>query len=143
MQTNFDSTTLARETELIAAARLGETSGLVEYLYTEFLPVPARKLARMFRESCGAVLDVDDLIQAGAEQLLRRLDAALTVARCPIGFLKHAAQFAMLDYCQDTRSSIRVPARSQRNGKRGPEVLSLDAPLVDGEDLTLLDLLAS
>lgn len=117
----------------------GVQSDLIEYVYSR-LPERARKLARMFRETCGAALDSEDIVQAGIEYALCRLDKALQ-AVSPAGYLLHAAQFAMLNYCKEQQSSIRVPARSQWNGKRVPQVLSLDAPLIAGEDMTLLDLI--
>src|SRR5262245_52210232 len=106
-------------------------SELIEYVYTEELPGRAHRLARMFRESCGAVLDVEDIIQAGAVHLMHRQEQALQ-ARNPVAYLIHAARFAMLEYCQEQRCAIRVPATSQRKyGARVPNMLSLDAPLVE------------
>lgn len=113
---------------------------LIEYVYT-LLPARARRLARMFRETCGAVLDSEDITQAGIECAMRRLDKALLAVN-PAGYLLHVAQFGMLHYCQEQRAPIRVPHVSQWRGRRVPVVLSLDAPLVEGEEMTLLDQLA-
>jgi hypothetical protein len=141
MKTISQFNTAPQQAQLVAAARLGETSGLIEHIYVEFLPGRAWKLARMFRDTCGACLDAEDIIQAGAEYMLYRLDNALQAVN-PIGYLLHAAQFAMLHYCQEQRSSIRVPHTSQHRGVAVPTVVSLDAPLPGCEDLTLLDLVA-
>src|SRR6266849_968784 len=140
MQTYSHSTLACREAQLIESARCGATDELVEYVYDR-LPARARKLAAMFLETCGARLDVDDVRQAGAEMVLRRLGKALGADK-PVAYLLHAAQFAMLAYCKEQRSPIRVPCSTQcHTGVRPPMVLSLDAPLVAGEDLTLLDLI--
>ena len=136
------STTSVDETELVVAARAGETIGLVEYIYCERLRAVAGRLVRQFRESYGARLDVDDVQQVGIEYVLRALARALEPSvQKPIGWLLHMARLRMLDYCEEQRCPIRVPASSQRCGKRVPLVASLDAPLVAGEDMTLLDLL--
>jgi hypothetical protein len=137
------------ETELVIVARAGETAGLVEYIYCEQLRTRAARLVQTFRDTCGVHLDVDDVQQTGIEYVLRALKRAEVLGRAnPIGSLLRGAWLAMQDYCSEQRCSIRVPARSQRKyvergqGRRVPTVASLDAPLVVGEDVTLLDLLA-
>jgi len=94
----------------------------------------------MFRETCGACLDVEDIRQAGIEYVLRRLDQAVLAAN-PVGFLLHAAHYAMLHYCQEQRGPIRVPHIAQWRGARVPLVASLDAPLAGTDGLTLGDVL--
>jgi DNA-directed RNA polymerase specialized sigma24 family protein len=142
MQTIYDSITSVTEAKLVAAARDGETSGLVEYLYLHCLPAQATRLVKGFRDAYGARLDVDDVVQVGIEGVLRSLDRALSGAN-PVAWLRRAAQFRMLDYCEEARSLIRVPACSQRHGRgHVPYVASLDAPLAGTDDLTLLDLIA-
>lgn len=141
MQTCADSTLFTREAQLIEAARRGEASGLVEYLYLEVLPWRARKLARLFRETCGAALDTEDIQQTGAECALRSLGRALRMQN-PLSFLVHAAQHAMLHYCQEQRGPIRVPHVSQWRGALVPAVRSLDAVIPGTDELTLAEVLA-
>lgn len=140
MQTISQSNIALHRAQLIEAARRGEATGLVEYVYS-CLPGQAVKLTLMFRETCGARLEVEDLIQAGIEYVLRRLDRALQATN-PVGYLIHAAKYAMLHYCQEQRGPIRVPCTSQWRGEEVPVVVSLDAPLNGYEDLALLDVLS-
>jgi hypothetical protein len=141
-QEDIPPAVLAREAPLIAAARAGATSGLIEYIYRELLPGMARNLARGFRELYGACLDGEDIVQAGIEQVLRYQGRALQQEN-PVGYLLLAAQSGMLNYCQEQRCVIRVPREQQRSGVTVPKVLSLDAPLGEESDLTLLDLIPS
>ncbi len=141
MKTISHSTRFTLEAQLVEAARLGDTSSLVEYIYTDLLRPPAAKLVRMFGETGVVGLDIDDVVQTGAEYILYRLDKALNALN-PVAFLVHAARFAMLHYCQEQRSLIRVSCVQQWRGVTVPQVESLDAPLNRCEDLTLLDLLA-
>lgn len=133
----------AHQAQLIAAARQGETSGLIEHLYIDFLPARAHKLAHMFRDCSSSAPDVEDIIQVGALALVGCLETALSKGSNPVGYLMQTAQVRMLDFCKEQGSPIRVPAGSQRSGKRGPMVLSLDAALRGCEDLTLLDVIAA
>jgi len=138
------------ETELVIQARAGETIGLVEYIYCERIRAMAGRLVRQFKDSYGVRLDIEDVMQVGIEHVLRGLERALAPdVRIPIGWLLRIARLRMMDYCEEQRCPIRVPARSQRlskeqgRGRRVPTVASLDAPLVRGEDATLLDVLAA
>jgi len=141
MQPLADSPRFTQEAQLIEEARSGEASGLVEYLYLDILPWRARKLARLFRETCGATLDAEDIQQAGVECALRSLGRALLMQN-PLSFLIHAAQLAMLHYCQEQRGPIRVPHVSQWRGARVPTVKSLDAVIPGTDELTLAEILA-
>ena|SRR6266498_3185725 len=156
MQTTAYSNTSATsmdETELVIQARAGETIGLVEYIYCERIRMMAARLVRQFGDTYGTRLEVDDVQQVGIEHVLRSLDKALAPdVRIPIGWLLHVARLRMLDYCEEQRCPIRVPARMQRPYSSGgrkypavrvPRVVSLDAPLVAGEDGTLLDVLVA
>jgi hypothetical protein len=142
MQTFSQNSTVRNQAQLIEAARLGETSGLVEYIFVELLPGRAVRLVNGFRDTYGAHLDAEDVAMAGIDRVLRSVDKALVQASNPIGWLLWSAQLEMLHYCQEQRSSIRVPNRTQ-SARCGlvPNVLSLDAPLNGCEDTTLLDLL--
>ncbi|MGH2478051.1 MAG: hypothetical protein ACRDHW_00130 [Ktedonobacteraceae bacterium] len=142
MQTISQNSTVRSQAQLIEAARLGETSGLVEYIFVELLPGRAVRLVKNFRDTYGAYLDAEDVAMAGIERVLRSMDKAMVQASNPIGWLLWSAQLEMLHYCQEQRSPIRVSASSQyHQGAVVPVVKSLDAPLIDGEEVTLLDLL--
>jgi DNA-directed RNA polymerase specialized sigma24 family protein len=138
--TNLDCITRSGECELVDQARAGETSGLVEYIY-RLLQARAVHLVRGFRAVYGVSLDTDDLAQEGIVRVLRSLGGALATDH-PIARLLTAAQFRMLDYCEENRTAIRVPACMQRRGAVVPMVDSLDASIVGTDDLTLLDLVA-
>jgi hypothetical protein len=143
MQTKPDSNTLPDESQLIAAARAGESSGLVVYLYERCLMGRALRLVAGFRSAYGVRLDAEDVALVGVEQVLRKMEKALAEAMNPIAWLVHAAQMKMLAYCKEQRSVIRVPSSSQWYGKPVPYVASLDAPLAAGSDCSLLDVLSS
>jgi DNA-directed RNA polymerase specialized sigma24 family protein len=145
MQTTTYSNTSVDEMALVIQAREGETIGLVEYIYCERLKAMAWRLVRMFQDTCGAQLDVEDVTQVGIEYVLRSLRKALELeTRTPIGYLLWVAKRKMLDYCKEQHCPIRVPAASQYQlGKRVPWVDSLDAPLVAGGEETLADVLAA
>jgi DNA-directed RNA polymerase specialized sigma24 family protein len=125
------------EAQLVEAARAGDASALIEHLYG-LLRTWARKLALSYPAS---LLDAEDLLQVGAEKIVRALDAALTKADNPCAWLMHVAQVQMLRECREN-SAIRVPYTALRQGRKAPTVVSLDAPLPGCEDLTLLDLVA-
>jgi len=144
------SNTAMDENQLVIQARAGETAGLAEYIYCEQLRTRAARLVQVFQDTCGVYLDVDDVRQTGIEYVLRALQKAAVLGRPnPIGSLLRGAWLAMQDYCEEQRCVIRVPARSQRKykqlgkGRQVPTVASLDAPLVAGSDVTLLDVLAA
>lgn len=141
MKTFSQSTVFQGETQLLEAARAGDGSGLVEYIFVELLPGRAVRLVNGFRDAYGAHLDAEDVVMAGIERVLRDLDKALAVAANPVAWLLKAAQMEMLHFCQETRSPIRVGQVAQWRGHKVPQVMSLDAPLNGCEDLTLLDVL--
>jgi DNA-directed RNA polymerase specialized sigma24 family protein len=143
MKTKDYSNTSACEAQLITAARAGETSGLVEYLYEHCLMGQALRLVNGFRSAYGVYLDAEDVTMEAMVYILRNLDKALSEAVNPVAWLLRVAKLRMLDYCKEQRGLVRVPARMQSKGVAVPAVLSLDAPLIDGEEFTLLDLLAS
>lgn len=142
MKTILDST-IAVGQRLVTAARAGDGAALIEYLYTGPLKFQAIGLVARFRANSGAILDAEDVAMVGVEFVLINLEQALTKDVSPVAWLLKFAKLRMMDYCEEQSSSIRVPARMQRQGQRAPAVLSLDAPLVAGEDLTLLDVLAA
>lgn len=129
------------EQALLEVARQGDVSPLITYIYTEKLRPRAVKLAHNFQLTYGAHLDAEDIMGAGVECVLRGMQKALDQARNPIGWLLWGAQLAMLHFCQETRSPIRVPASMQHVGRKVPAVFSLDAPLSE-DGSTLLDLVS-
>jgi hypothetical protein len=142
MQTNDYSILNAREAQLVALARMGQTDELVEYVYSE-MRVQAARLVRGFREAYGVNLDAEDVAMEAVVWLLRgeKLQRALSQSDNPIAWMLADAKPRMLHYCQEERCLIRVPAASQWRGKAVPRVCSLHAPLPGSEDLTLLDVL--
>jgi DNA-directed RNA polymerase specialized sigma24 family protein len=124
------------EAQLVEAARAGDASALIEHLYGQ-LRVWARRLVLSYPAS---LLDAEDLLQVGAEKMLRALDAALTKAENPCAWLMHAAKVQMLRECREN-SAIRVPYKALWQGYKAPTVVSLDAPLPGTDDLTLLDVI--
>jgi hypothetical protein len=141
MQTIDYSSPNALEAQLIEEARAGDISGLVEYLYECCLLVRARRLVRGFQWAYGAYLDAEDVAMEGVVRVMIDLDKALARPGHVIGYLLHAAQLCMMNYCQEQRGIIRVPKTSQQKGHKVPVVASLDAPLPGTDDFTLLDVL--
>jgi DNA-directed RNA polymerase specialized sigma24 family protein len=137
MQTTHDySMRFPVEAQLIEAARAGDASALIEHLYGR-LRAWARRLVLAYPAS---LLDADDLLQVGAEKMVRSLGAALVKSQNPCAWLMHAAQVQMLRECREN-SAIRVPYTALYQGRKAPQVVSLDAPLRGCEDLTLLDVI--
>jgi DNA-directed RNA polymerase specialized sigma24 family protein len=138
---NHATASITHENQLIEQARGGDITGLIAYLYTRFYRY-AKRLSLSYQHGYdGLRLDAEDITQEGIERALRSLRSALAGDH-PIAQLLYTGKYRMLDFCQEHRASIRVPARSQRQGKRIPCIASLDAPLPNTEGLTLLDVLA-
>jgi hypothetical protein len=140
MQTNFNYTIESSELEaqLVSAARAGKADDLIEYLYCKLM-FRANRLIGMERPG-SLHLEAEDLVQEAIEQVLANLGKGLE-RRNPVGWLLVAGWHRMTRYCMEFRSPIRVPKSSQFEGKRGPQVFSLDMALGGSEDLTLLDLI--
>ncbi len=139
MQTIDYSTLPQLEAQLIAAALAGETSGLIEHLYS-LLRARAARLVGWFQATYGVRLDLDDLTQEGIVAVLRNLDAALATDH-PVPRLLTTGHYRMIHWGKENRSSIRVPHATQERGAVVPRVASLDAALTWDGDMTLLDLI--
>lgn len=134
----------AEEARLIDAARSGSQTARADLVMICQARAWSRAvaLAGFYRRTFGAVLDPQDIAQEAMLRAWLRLDKALAAPN-PVGYLFKAIEGAMLTFCREQRSPIRVPVCQQSWGRRAPDVLSLDAPLSGCEDWTLLDLLAS
>jgi DNA-directed RNA polymerase specialized sigma24 family protein len=86
-------------------------------------------------------LEADDLAQVGCLEALEAMHKGRKGDNM-VAYLVGVARFAMLRYCGQHRSLITTPRKAQ--GYYEPlAVLSLDAPLSDASDQTLLDVLAA
>ncbi len=116
------------ESAVIVAARSGD-QGARDRLIENCMQVALRRATSLaiFYRALRAVL---------------RLDKALAAPN-PVGYLRRAIEGAMLTYCRERQSAVRVPASMQsRKGIKPFDVLSLDAPYGDG-GFTLADLIPS
>ena len=130
------------EFQLIEAARTGDQgarSRLVEACQYYALR-RAFSLVAFYRAMRGVKLDAQDIAQEAAVRVLLRLDKALARPN-PIGYLRLAMEGAMLTFCRERQTAVRVPVTSQWRGHRPVEVVSLDAPLSGYDRVTLADLL--
>jgi hypothetical protein len=131
----------------VEQARAGNTSVLIEYVYGLLRPHASRQV-RAYREVYNLCIDIEDVIQVGALQIVKDCKKALRTEN-PISLLRHAAHFAMIKYCKEARSSIRVPYSTQWEHKgdvsfSSPFVESLDALLFeDNEEQCLLSRLVA
>lgn len=123
-----------RDAQLVDLARSGDVAPLIEHL-CRLIEYRAHVLAR------GSGLDREDVLQEGIVMMLVEMKRAL-LASNPIGYLRRACTHRMSTFCLEYRCPIRVPASTQRDGKRVPVVLSLDAPLSWGSNQTLSDVLS-
>jgi hypothetical protein len=101
----------------------------------------ACRLVAYYQSVKGVQFDPMDLVMEAAVRLLERRQTILSSPR-PAGAMRVASVNAMRTFCMEQASIIRVPQTSQRDGKRAPRVVSLDAVLSE-EGLTLLDLVDS
>jgi DNA-directed RNA polymerase specialized sigma24 family protein len=134
----------AEEAHLIEAARAGNPAARADLVTLCQARAWSRAvaLAGFYHRTFGAVLDPQDIAQEAMLRAWLRIDKALAAPN-PVGYLFKAIEGAMLTFCREQRSLIRVPACQQSWGRVAPAVFSLDASLIDGEEFTLLDLLAS
>jgi len=132
------------ESAVIVAARSGD-QGARDRLIENCMQVALRRatsLAIFYRALRGVTLDPQDIAQEAALRAVLRLDKALAAPN-PVGYLRRAIEGAMLTYCRERQSAVRVPASMQsRKGIKPFDVLSLDAPYGDG-GFTLADLIPS
>jgi DNA-directed RNA polymerase specialized sigma24 family protein len=138
-----ESLSRAEEAELIAAARVGDQAARAR-LVEDCLQYALRRAVRLvafYRAVRGVVLDPQDIAQEAAVRAFLRLDKALAAPN-PGAYLRRAVGGAMLTFCREHQSAVRVPAPTQSRGRRPVDVVSLDAPLpgYDGR-VTLADLL--
>jgi hypothetical protein len=99
------------EASIVEQARAGNTSLLIEHVYGLLRPHALRQV-RAYREVYNLYIDIEDVIQIGALQMVKDCKKALR-AENPISLLRHAAHFAMIKYCKEARSPIRVPYSTQ------------------------------
>ncbi len=87
-------------------------------------------------------IDAQDIIQTGVLTAIERMDKALAHPN-PFGYLCKASEGAMLNFCREGQSMVRVPMTSQRRGHRAPYVDSLDTKVSAHVGLTLLEIIPS
>jgi len=102
----------------------------------------ALRLSAFYRALRGVELDPQDIAQEGALRAWKRLDKALTHPN-PYGYLCLATEGAMLTFCRERQTAVRVPVTMQWRGHPPVEVVSLDAPLTSDNMETLADILPS
>ena len=99
------------------------------------------RLSAFYRAVRGVELDPQDIAQEAALRVWRRMDKALAHPN-PFGYLCRATEGAMLTFCRERQSAVRVPVTMQWRGHPPVAVVSLDVPLSGYEDpTTLADLL--
>jgi DNA-directed RNA polymerase specialized sigma24 family protein len=128
--------------QFVADAREGckEARGnLVEYV-TKRAWSRALRLSAYYKALRDVELDPQDIAQEAALRCLKRLDKALAHPN-PVGYLYLAIEGAMLTFCRERQSAVRVPAPMQSRGQRPVYVVSLNAPLSPHSRRTLADTL--
>jgi DNA-directed RNA polymerase specialized sigma24 family protein len=126
--------TAARAGDLTARSRLAELCLARAWLR-------ALRLVAFYRALRGVVLDPQDVAQEAALRIWQRMDKALAHAN-PYGYLCRAIEGAMLTFCREQQSAVRVPVTMQWRGIPPVEVVSLDTPLAGYDHrVTLADLL--
>ncbi|MGB8344591.1 MAG: pentapeptide repeat-containing protein [Ktedonobacteraceae bacterium] len=99
------------------------------------------RLAAFYRALRGVELDPQDIAQEAALRVWLRMDKALAHPN-PFGYLCRATEGAMLTFCRERQTAVRVPVTMQWRGTPPATVVSLDAPLSIAErTVTLADLL--
>jgi DNA-directed RNA polymerase specialized sigma subunit len=133
------------EAAVIEAARAGDQRArdrLIEDCVRAAL-VRAVGLAIWYRALRGVTLDPQDIAQEAGLRAILRIEKALASPN-PVGYLRRAIEGAMLTYCRERQSAVRVPVCMQSRKRIPPvEVLSLDAPIGEDGSATLADLIAS
>lgn len=128
---------------IVDAARAGDhnaRSRLAELcLYRAWLR--ALRLAAFYRAMRGVEVDPQDIAQEAALRVWLRMDKALVHPNL-FGYLCRASEGAMLTFCRERQSVVRVPVTTQWRGVQPFTVVSLDAPLSGSDNnVTLADLL--
>lgn len=100
----------------------------------------ALRLSAFYKALRGVELDPQDIAQEGALRAWKRLDKALSHPN-PYGYLCLATEGAMLTFCRERQSAVRVPVTMQWRGHAPVEVVSLDAQLNSENKETLADTL--
>ena len=101
-----------------------------------------QRLARRYAVSFQITsLEADDLAQIGCVEALEAMQRGIHPTGDKTRYLVGVARFAMLRYCGQHRTSITTPRRA-KGYYPALVVLSLDAPITAGSELTLLDVLA-
>lgn len=114
-----------------------------EALMLEALPTLERIAAHLASRYCWASprVEADDLAQIASLACLEALQRGLRATGDLVPYLVVIGKRAMQRYCGQHASLITSPRKSRGYQPR-LLVLSLDAPVVVGEDATLLDWLA-
>lgn len=110
-------------------------------LLLEALPTIERIAARYSYTYNLHTLEAEDLAQIGCLEALEAMQRGIHAEGNKVRYLVAIARNAMLRYCGQHRTSITTP-RKARGYYEPLSVLSLDAPLSDDSEQTLLDLLA-
>jgi len=133
------SPTQAELEPLVAAARAGESAARerLAHLCLTRAWLRALRLVAFYRAARGVVLDPQDIAQEAALRIWRRMDTALAHPN-PFGYLCRSIEGAMLTFCRERQSAVRVPVTMQWRGHPPVAVLSLDAPLPGYDDPTTL-----
>ena len=100
------------------------------------------RLVAYYNALRGITLDPQDVAQEASMRAWQRMDKALAHPS-PIGYLAKTIEGAMLTYCREGLSPIRVPNSMQSKGNAPPYVTSLDAPLANSSNVSLIDLIAA
>ncbi len=123
------------EARVIEAARTGNQQArhrLVAALHI-YVIKRALRLANFYLSARRVFLDPQDIAQEAMLRAWKRLDKALSAPN-PIGYLLKAVEGAMLTFCKEWQSMVRVPCCMQSRGVRLVETMSLDALLDDDGD---------
>lgn len=129
------------ESELVERARSGDAQARIAFVEScqRYIHAVAARLANYYYSSRDVALDVLDIAQEGSLWLVEHMGKVLAhPTPCP--YMRLSVRCIMLNYCKEHRSIIRTP---RTKGAAPHRVMSLDAPLHEGDDVTLLDLVAS
>jgi DNA-directed RNA polymerase specialized sigma24 family protein len=137
--------TQAELAPIVDAARKGDHTArerLAELcLYRSWLR--ALRLAAFYRALRGVEVDPQDIAQEAALRVWVRMEKALSHPN-PFGYLCRAIEGAMLTFCRERQTAVRVPVTTQWRGVEPMTVVSLDAPLPGADrGATLADLLSA
>lgn len=124
----------ARSGDVAARERLAELC-----LFRAWLR--ALRLAAFYRALRGVEVDPQDIAQEAALRIWLRMEKALAHPN-PFGYLCRAIEGAMLTFCRERQTAMRVPVTTQWRGVQPIMVVSLDAQLPGSNSgTTLADLL--